>query len=268
MAKQNIGRWLKGKLSLGASLTLGLLLYSCTPPQVPFNGAEARVPKLNIKTITEDSTSSEYDWSSINSRQRDPFPTLEDDSSSFWDGDQTWGNLFRSKRAQFGGDLLQVNNFNSIVSKLVPASTLDQETRAIQSQIVSLTAEVTNVLPNGVLAIYGEKVEFRAGESVRYVTTLQGYIRPSDITENNQLEAALIAKAQIKTTKAYKLSDIKDLRKQELEKILDEVNTINSINAANAQNNIPQGVPGTTQLPTTGQLPGTANQQQNFQSAP
>lgn len=69
-------------------------------------------------------------------------------------------------------------------------------TATSESLAASLTAQVTDVLPNGVLVIHGERLVTLGGEEVRMVLT--GMVRHHDVTAGNTVHSYQIADARIR----------------------------------------------------------------------
>lgn len=69
----------------------------------------------------------------------------------------------------------------------------------------TVSALVTDVLANGNLVIYGHQVVRLNSESS--VLTVQGIVRPSDISDNNEIDSSRIANADIQFTGSGALTD-------------------------------------------------------------
>jgi flagellar basal body L-ring protein FlgH len=76
---------------------------------------------------------------------------------------------------------------------------IEREQNEILRSIESIEVEVVRVLPNGNLLVRGVHPPiFRDGDRVKYVVTLQGIVRPSDVDENNNVLSTRISKADVK----------------------------------------------------------------------
>ena len=73
---------------------------------------------------------------------------------------------------------------------------IEQEQNDILRTINTIEAEVVRVLPNGNLLVRGiHPPIFRDQGRVKYVVSLQGIVRPSDVDDKNQIPAPRIAQA-------------------------------------------------------------------------
>ncbi|NQU62822.1 MAG: flagellar basal body L-ring protein FlgH [SAR324 cluster bacterium] len=148
---------------------------------------------------------------------------------SLWEDEASWGNLFRDHRARFRGDLVKIINIQEMISipekkekKKPPAAgpaaagekvakqinqaldiatgmaKAEEEEYEVLSSLRSISAYVERVLPNGNMVIIGEKVDYRQQNSIRYVTTVQGIIRPSDVNDGNEVPAIKLARFEPK----------------------------------------------------------------------
>jgi len=146
---------------------------------------------------------------------------------SLWRDEASWGNLFRDHRARFRGDLVKIISLNEVISipkkeeikpvagpaaagegaaeqanKVLDAVTgktrAEEEQNEVLSSIRSISAYVQTVLPNGNMVIIGEKVDYRQQNSIRYVTTIKGVIRPSDVNDDNEVPAIKLARFEPK----------------------------------------------------------------------
>jgi len=146
-----------------------------------------------------------------------------------WRGAASWGNLMRDHRARFTGDLLTVREMTKIIKVPEPkpepaqpeaqaqpetpealvdpviAFLRDQEKRRerieleqneILRSIDQIEVEVQRVLPNGNLLVRGSHPPiFRDRNRVKYIITLRGIVRPSDVDDNNTIPAPKLSKA-------------------------------------------------------------------------
>lgn len=146
---------------------------------------------------------------------------------SLWKDEASWGNLFRDHRARFRGDLVKIIDLNEVISvpkkeeapvvtgaaaqgeeaaaqaaKVLDAMTgmtkAEEEQNEVLSSLRSISAYVQTVLPNGNMVIIGEKVDYRQQNSIRYVTTIKGVIRPSDVNDENEVPAIKLARFEPK----------------------------------------------------------------------
>ncbi|MGK0289172.1 MAG: flagellar basal body L-ring protein FlgH [bacterium] len=169
--------------------------------------------------------SSHYNIYANKHRQRTPIPIGKSQyEGSLWASEASWGNLFRDHRARFVNDVLSITSIASIVSleKAQPVKTRTRRalpgqaattptvarkatlTRSQQEQndvlraMKTITARVTRVFPNGTMRIQGEKIDYRRGNTIRYVTKVRGIIRPEDINAKNEIVATKLARSEIK----------------------------------------------------------------------
>ena len=84
----------------------------------------------------------------------------------------------------------------------------------------TLSAQVTQVLPNGNLVVLGQKEVIVAGES--QVITLTGIARPEDVSAANTIVSAQLAEARINITGSGPLNDAQ--RRTLVSRIFDWVN--------------------------------------------
>ncbi len=148
---------------------------------------------------------------------------------SLWDDEASWGNLLRDHRARFRGDLVKITNLEDVISISKPKeptpvvqtplaaageaaagqatqvieavsgiSRAEEEQNEVLSSLRSISAYVQSVLPNGNMVIVGEKVAYRQQNTIRYVTTVKGIIRPVDVNEANEVQAIKLARFEPK----------------------------------------------------------------------
>ncbi len=146
---------------------------------------------------------------------------------SLWGDEASWGNLFRDHRARFRGDLVKIIKIEEMISipekkEPTPATgpaaageeaaaqinqvldiaagvnKAEEEQNEVLSSLRSISAYVQTVLPNGNMIIIGEKVDYRQQNSVRYVTSIKGVIRPSDVNDSNEVPAIKLARFEPK----------------------------------------------------------------------
>lgn len=89
------------------------------------------------------------------------------------------------------------SNERNLGTSLESSKNFDGEGESAQSNQLTgnITAVVTEVLPNGYLRIYGEKV-ISINQGDEHIT-LSGIIRPTDILADNTISSTLIAGAEI-----------------------------------------------------------------------
>ena len=156
---------------------------------------------------------------------------------SLWRGAASWGNLMRDHRARYRGDLLTITDLGKIINVPDPppenleqqqqqqgeqqqqaeqpqlvdpviAFLLEQEKRReriereqneILRTITQVEVEVVRVLPNGNLLVRGiHPPIFRERNNVKYVVSLEGIIRPTDVDDKNTVPAPKLSKAEYK----------------------------------------------------------------------
>jgi flagellar basal body L-ring protein FlgH len=149
---------------------------------------------------------------------------------SLWEDEASWGNLLRDHRARFRGDLVKITNLQDVITLTKPKepvapvqptplaaageeaadqatqvveaitviSKAEQEQNEVLESLRSISAYVQSVLPNGNMVLVGEKVDYRQQNSVRYVTTIKGIIRPADVNEANEVQAIKLARFEPK----------------------------------------------------------------------
>ena len=213
------------RYAIGAFLIFLLTLCSCSgnaPIQLPQQRMEPEQAKAkNYEELKRESY-----------RNRSPIPAKQGRyEGSLWNDEASWGNLLRDHRARFRGDLVKIINLQEVISvskpKDVPQpapvvpiagageqeagqvnqlldavtglSQAEEEQREVLSSLRSISAYVQSVLPNGNMVIVGEKVDYRQGNTVRYVTTVKGIIRPADVNEANEVPAIKLARFEPKT---------------------------------------------------------------------
>lgn len=199
-----------------------LLLVSC---------AKQAVELPQTQNTVEQTKAIEYDKIKKESfRSRNSIPTdISRYEGSLWKDEASWGNLLRDHRARFRGDLVKITNLQEVITisqpkEVAPApapnalgaaaqatataaeildtvseiSEAEKEQNEVLSSLRSISAYVQSVLPNGNMVIVGEKVDYRQQNTVRYVTTVKGIIRPADVNENNEVTAIKLARFEPK----------------------------------------------------------------------
>ena len=161
---------------------------------------------------------------------------------SLWRGAASWGNLMRDHRARFDGDLLTVTGMTKIINVPEPkpepaqpeaqaqpekpefpvdpviAFLQDQEKRRerieleqndILRSIDQIEVEVQRVLPNGNLLVRGNHPPiYRDRNRVKYIITLRGIVRPSDVDDKNTISAPKLSKAEYRIRRLVRRSVI------------------------------------------------------------
>ena len=159
-----------------------------------------------------------------------------------WQGAASWGNLMRDHRARYQGDLLTVTNMAEIIKvpepKPEPApeaaaqtaeeqrpledpivaflreqekrrEAIDREQNEILRSVQTVEVEVVKVLANGNLVVRGAHPPvYRDQGRVKYVITLRGIVRPSDVDDNNTIQSAKLSKAEYQIRRFVKRSAI------------------------------------------------------------
>jgi len=75
----------------------------------------------------------------------------------------------------------------------------EKEQNDILRSLKTISAKVIGVYQNGNMLVKGEKVDHRQDNSIRYITTVTGIVRPEDVSEKNEVNATRLAQAQVKT---------------------------------------------------------------------
>lgn len=158
-----------------------------------------------------------------------PWMTESRYEGSLWKDEASWGNLLRDHRARFRGDLVKITNLSDVITipkKETPPeqpargvaaageeaaeqitqvldvvsgqAKAEEEQNEVLASLHQITANVRSVLPNGNMLIIGEKIDYRQQNSVRYVTTVKGIIRPSDVNDANEVPALKLARFEAK----------------------------------------------------------------------
>lgn len=227
-------------LAAGLALVLALLLSGCFatgPRRGPIDPDQAKADELSRRE--------RFRTRPPISTNRNLY------EGSLWRGAASWGNLMRDHRARYRGDLLTVTDMPKIINvpEIKPES-LEQQQQAQQGQeqpqqqqqqavdpviaflrnqaklreridreqneilrtIDTIEVEVARVLPNGNLLVRGVHPPiFRERNRVKYVVTLQGIVRPSDVDANNQIPAPRLSKADFKIRRLVRRSSIPKL---------------------------------------------------------
>ena len=161
---------------------------------------------------------------------------------SLWRYESSFGNLLRDHRARFRGDLLTINELKTIVSvpepkpenegeappptgnaeranilleALTMRDEIEKEQNDILRDLVSISAKVSRVLPDGNMMIKGRKIDYRQRNKVRYITTVTGILRPADVDDSNIVSASKLANPNVRITRQQS----KGLVRERLEKL-------------------------------------------------
>lgn len=142
---------------------------------------------------------------------------------SLWRDESSFGNLLRDHRARFRHDLLTITDLAEVITVPPPKEeaaqeaetdiqkanvalealnlrdTLEEEQNDILRSLDTISAEVVRVLPNGNMVIRGRKIDHRQRNQVRYVTTVQGILRPADVTDSNMVPATKLVYPEVKS---------------------------------------------------------------------
>jgi flagellar basal body L-ring protein FlgH len=177
-------------------------------------------------------------------RSRPPVNTTRNMyEGSLWRGAASWGNLMRDHRARYVGDLLTVNDMPKIIKvpeekKPAPGATpaaaaapaapekpnpnidpvlaflkeqekrledIEKEQNEVLRSVENVEVEVIRVLPNGNMVVRGIIPPiYRDRSRVKYVITLRGIVRPSDVDDNNAITATKLSKAEYKIQRLVK----------------------------------------------------------------
>ena len=75
---------------------------------------------------------------------------------------------------------------------------IEEEQNEILRGLNTISARVIRVYPDGNMLISGKKVDYRQRNQVRYVTTVQGVLRPADVSGENLVSATKLVNPEIK----------------------------------------------------------------------
>lgn len=189
---------------------------------------------------------------------------------SLWEDEASWGNLLRDHRARFRGDLVKITNLQDVITVTKPKeveppvqptplavageaaaaqatqvveavtgiSKAEQEQNEVLESLRSISAYVQAVLPNGNMVIVGEKVDYRQQNTVRYVTTIKGIIRPADVNEANEVQAIKLARFEPKIKRqmlARSLTGLSPVIGQKKAGLLDRISHVVSPSSSGSQ---------------------------------
>ena len=158
-----------------------------------------------------------------------------------WRGAASWGNLMRDHRARFRGDLLTIRDLGRVINVPEPAvemiseadqpqepvegpkitfldpvlrfleeqrkrrAEVEREQNDILRSIEQVEVEVVRVLPNGNLLVRGNHPPiFRDQNRVKYLFSIKGIVRPSDVDDDNSLTSPKLSKAEYRIRRLVK----------------------------------------------------------------
>ena len=167
-----------------------------------------------------------------NSARRQRQPALNTNrnalEASLWRSEASFGNLFGDHRARYRGDLLTIQEVDLIsnvpppkegggdggqaaaapqnevqaaslaLEALTLRNAIEEEQNEILRGLNTISARVVRVYPDGNMLISGQKVDYRQRNQVRYVTTVQGVLRPADVSGENLVSATKLVNPEIK----------------------------------------------------------------------
>ena len=162
-------------------------------------------------------------------RQRQPALNTRRNAleGSLWRSEASFGNLFRDHRARYRGDLLTIQEVDLIsnvpppkegggdggqaaapqnevqvaslaLEALTLRNAIEEEQNEILRGLNTISARVVRVYPDGNMLVSGQKVDYRQRNQVRYVTTVQGVLRPADVSGENLVSASKLVNPEIK----------------------------------------------------------------------
>ncbi len=214
---------------------LGIFTMSCTVLRNQKTPQEPETPEIARKTLP-------------NQLRRPRLPSVGNQyEGSLWSNESSFGNLWRDHRARYKNDLLTINEIGQIITLpetsqteqdtttdagraniALEALTLRDQLEKDQNDILASTSvmsvEVVRVLPNGNMVIRGQKVDHRQQNGVRYITTIQGVLRPVDIDDSNIVSATKLVYPEVKVKRQI----LGNLLRQRLEQLSPLVGKQNS----------------------------------------
>ena len=162
-------------------------------------------------------------------RQRQPALNTRRNAleGALWRSEASFGNLFRDHRARYRGDLLTIQEVDLIsnvpppkegggdggqaaapqnevqaaslaLEALTLRNAIEEEQNEILRGLNTISARVVRVYPDGNMLVSGQKVDYRQRNQVRYVTTVQGVLRPADVSGENLVSATKLVNPEIK----------------------------------------------------------------------
>ncbi|KAK3604023.1 hypothetical protein CHS0354_026824 [Potamilus streckersoni] len=252
-----------------------LTTVACVPGPVNFQEQVYTPPTPVVTTVeqtkkttvepapAEDPLYPEYnDPYGLFRNRRDVPTTMNKYEGSLWRGDSSFGNFIRDGRAQNPGDLLLVTDIQKLVTqfdeKPVAKDTTgddvflvgEADRLKVHKGINEMTVKVAAVNRSGLLAVYGERTEYKDSNNTRYRTILTGYIRPQDIADNNSINASKLQSFAFRTDRKIKITN--ELR----QKIITDLEKISAVNNTTTQ----QATPSAQTLQTStapASTPGT-----------
>ena len=191
------------------------------PPAVEVEQVEVEQPELTSEIHTTQSLEDEGRDPFGIFRKRSPIPkNLNKYEGSLWKGENSFGNFFLSKRARNRGDLLKIIGIQKNITDFEDTGEEDPDITAdvaflevgeverlkVYKSIDTMVVKIVNIDKNGLLAVYGEKKEYKDSNNVRFFTTIKGYIRQNDILEDNTVNADLVQSFDFNTDRKVKLT--------------------------------------------------------------
>ena len=229
------------KPSTGGNRWLATALVGLTAILVLFSGCALFSPQP--ATLESTAESEDELLRKQRFRTRPPIRTRRNlYEGGLWRGAASWGNLMRDHRARFAGDLLTVTEMTKIIKvpepKPEPAQPeaqaelekpkvpvdpviaflreqekrrerIELEQNEILRSIDQIEVEVQRVLSNGNLLVRGNHPPiFRNRNRVKYIITLRGIVRPSDVDDKNTIPAPKLSKAVYRIRRLVRRSTI------------------------------------------------------------
>lgn len=205
-----------------------LLAAGCAEQRMPLPKPTAPPPPPE-KPQVDYTTTREHSY-----RSRSPVPTEQNRyEGSLWRDESSWGNLLRDHRARFKNDVLTITDLQEIIivpelekkpgpvpeqalqgtgaeaaaaranqaldvaAAVTGEDKVEKEQNEVLKSLKTISARVTRVLPNGNMVVVGEKIDYRQQNTIRYVTKIQGIIRPEDVTDKNEIDALKLARSEV-----------------------------------------------------------------------
>ena len=214
--------------TLIALTLLTLVAASCSQNRMPLPTPTAPPPPPP-KPEVDYSDNREHSF-----RSRGELPAEQNRyEGSLWRDESSWGNLLRDHRARFRNDVLTITGLQEIIIVSKPEkkpepvtaaalqapglegaaakvnqvldvaaavsgeAKVEEEQNEVLTSLKQISARVTQVLPNGNMVVVGEKIDYRQQNSVRYLTRIQGIIRPEDVSDKNEVESLKLARSEV-----------------------------------------------------------------------
>ncbi|MDT8445496.1 MAG: flagellar basal body L-ring protein FlgH [bacterium] len=214
--------------SIWMSLIIMGLVAACSSSPMPLPPMTAPPPPPE-KPAVDYTTTREHSY-----RMRAPVPTEQNRyEGSLWRDESSWGNLLRDHRARFKNDVLTITDLTDIIiipkkeKKPAPVTEqalagtgaeaaaaranqildvaaavtgedkVEEEQNEVLASLKTISARVTQVLPNGNMVVIGEKIDYRQQNTIRYVTKIKGIIRPEDVSDKNEIGSLKLARSEV-----------------------------------------------------------------------